>query len=287
MILSEKQYVAGLLDADGCIRLARQKVKNKNRYDYSPRVYITNKSKRLMDYVKETFGGNYSLNKDNKNGDDWYLWYMSSRSHIVPFLNEILPYLYIKKEQAIKLLEYCNSGILPPSQREDLFFKIKRLKSTGSVTTETYRDFLQEHPNYVAGFFDGEGYVGVQKTILPKTIRYQLAVSITNNEVNALNAYTALYGGAVSKKGDDSDTYLWYPTNRNQIKAILSDLSPNLVLKKEQVKLGLEYCEIPLHAQVPEKREALYQELQKAKQSKIQSELTGDRESAPMETLAA
>src|ERR1035441_11051748 len=99
-----RSYMAGVFDAEGCIRIATHKRGNKTYFE--SKIYLSNKSRALMQWAVLHFGGNFSLNKNNKAGQDWYIWYLQSFPSVVIFLKTILPYLKYKREQAEVLIEF-------------------------------------------------------------------------------------------------------------------------------------------------------------------------------------
>lgn len=86
-------YVAGILDGEGCVGFSR------TRKSIYPRVFIVNTYLPLLEKLKEQFGGDInplSLRKENwKQGWAW----RSSWSKSVKFLEDIYPYIFIKKNQ--------------------------------------------------------------------------------------------------------------------------------------------------------------------------------------------
>lgn len=103
-------YIAGLVDADGCIRLHPS---NKGKYrKYYPRVQITNTCRELMDALVEQFGGAIhgpkrrtdGIRNSTKDCWDWRITGDKCRQ----LLSNMIPFLFIKKEKAIKVLNQDN-----------------------------------------------------------------------------------------------------------------------------------------------------------------------------------
>lgn len=104
-------------------------------------------------------------------------------------------------------------------------------------------------PAYIAGFFDGEGCVGVYNRNGAKNgpQRYfVLCVSIAqagdDGRVLLLELKTK-YGGSVSSKKTSGGTkvmWQWY-TSADKAAAFLRDIQPHLRLKSEQVAVALEF----------------------------------------------
>jgi hypothetical protein len=98
------EYLAGLVDGEGCIRLHPS---NKGKYrKYYPRLQVTNTYKPILDMLVDQYGG--AVHSDTKSRKenwkvkhDWRITGDKARE----LLNQLLPYLIIKKEKAIEVLQ--------------------------------------------------------------------------------------------------------------------------------------------------------------------------------------
>jgi len=95
--LSETAYVAGIVDGEGTINIARAKT----RKSYQVRMSVGSTSRRLVDYLLRTFGGNSTARKvlSNPKAKDQWCWYLNGYE-AVTLLLEIRPFLVIKPLQA-------------------------------------------------------------------------------------------------------------------------------------------------------------------------------------------
>ena len=91
-------YMAGILDGEGYIAVPK---------DGKPRITITSTSLDLLVWVTNNFGGNFYPNKPHKSRkkESWQ-WKTGKKSVIENILLEALPYLIVKKSDAIKVLKY-------------------------------------------------------------------------------------------------------------------------------------------------------------------------------------
>lgn len=280
-----KSYMAGIFDAEGCARIATHKRGDKTYYE--PKVYLSNKSRAVMQWSVLHFGGSFVRNVNNKAGEDWFIWYLQSFPTVVSFLKTILPYLKYKREQAEVLIEFIeNRNNLSEVQKNEYLKKLKELKQHGSVTTETNSSYLKAEPAYMAGFFDGEGCIRVNKTLSRGVICYHLIATVANNDRSILDSYKEIYGGDVRKKGK-RECFSWSLFNKNIIEKFLLDILPYLVVKREEALAAMEYIRLGVKKHCPEKREELYQKLVALKKLKTQSELHSNMQSAPAEMLIA
>lgn len=104
----ELAYMAGILDGEGTITIARAQetalVKRK-KPAYIPHVKVCNTNKELMDWVHRTFGGR--MNNERPATARWStLYYVRWNCRKAQtFLELMLPFLRIKKLQALLVLE--------------------------------------------------------------------------------------------------------------------------------------------------------------------------------------
>jgi len=126
---AEKGYLAGIIDGEGCIMLARRKPKGKSDPVYAVYVGIGNTSTKLLEWLNEKLPGRsyvQSVSKSRIGTKPGYSWIISGNRQCIAFLEEIEPYLIIKKEQAKLLIEgYVH---LSPQERENLWMRLREIK---------------------------------------------------------------------------------------------------------------------------------------------------------------
>ena len=94
-------WAAGIVDGEGYIGIYPRK----DFDSYHTEVTVANTDKKMVDKLKSLWGGVVFLRKSR--GDkykDIFEWQIKHRG-IVPFLKNILPFLVVKKEKALLLLE--------------------------------------------------------------------------------------------------------------------------------------------------------------------------------------
>jgi hypothetical protein len=104
---AEKGYLAGLIDGEGCINIA----KNQGRY-YVLQVITAQTNEYLLDYWhKKTGIGSLHLMKRSKSGEnDSAKWHWHCANNQAKALLEIIrPYLVLKCEEARVALEYVKT----------------------------------------------------------------------------------------------------------------------------------------------------------------------------------
>src|ERR1019366_7280555 len=147
-------YAAGLVDGEGTITVCRSEydsvVKNRNNKVYHHigfhvKVSIKNTDERLMKWLQSRFGGEYYTDESSlKKNPTWkpsFVWHHAAKDK-EPFLLAILPYLIIKKEQAILALEFIRLGynVRCPEKRQELYEKILALNQRGKPVETITQD---------------------------------------------------------------------------------------------------------------------------------------------------
>jgi hypothetical protein len=100
---------------------------------------------------------------------------------------------------------------------------------------------------YIAGFFDGEGCIGINK--ISEKRQHRVEVQITNTCKEQLEACSFFYGGNVyhvnrKKEAHYKDVFGWIIADK-QAELFLKDVMPFLVTKKEQARIALKYRSLP------------------------------------------
>lgn len=122
---------------------------------------------------------------------------------------------------------------------------------------------------YLAGFFDGEGYVGIHKT----GGRYALRVSVTQLDPRPPILFQQRYGGNIHRAPDKRGfrALIVWTLVAGRAAAMLEEIRPLLVVKADQVDAALEFqrrMSSPVTDRASEivERERLYQLVRDLKQ---------------------
>ena len=98
---TDKAYIAGLLDGEGCIGIDRIKSKNKTwEYDFRIRIVITNKDENVICWLKCVTGIGCAYIHGGRYKENWNIihrWQAVSEK-AREFLLAVRPYLRIKKD---------------------------------------------------------------------------------------------------------------------------------------------------------------------------------------------
>jgi len=103
----DRAYLAGFLDADGAI-MATIERHHEKRYGYRVRVNakISQKSRAVLDLFQNQFKIGH-VKRDRTTYD----WEIRDQVHVQQFITLLLPYLRVKRPQAIQALKICSMHI--------------------------------------------------------------------------------------------------------------------------------------------------------------------------------
>lgn len=99
---TDKAYLAGIVDGEGCINIG-EKISSKS-------IRILNTDKNLIEWLSMIFNSpitiRYPKSDDIYNRKIYYSTHILRHNDMIEFLKLILPYLRIKKELAIRSIDY-------------------------------------------------------------------------------------------------------------------------------------------------------------------------------------
>ena len=150
-------YLAGIVDGEGTITIGRSEntAEKKGKYrhgqvytsvGFSVKASVKNTDLRLMKWLKKRFGGEFYKDTTNRNPNwkDAYVWFHAAESK-QEFLLSILPYLIIKRDQALVALEFLRLGSdRNPEKRQGLYEKIVALNQRGKLVETNTLDSSNE-----------------------------------------------------------------------------------------------------------------------------------------------
>ena len=108
-----------------------------------------------------------------------------------------------------------------------------------------------ERKAYIAGLIDGEGYVGMVKTITRPTVAPNTYVLVPRIQVkmcdrDGIDLAHEIFGGSIycrKANGNNRATWTWQVTNKKNVKSCLKLLAPYLMIKKHQADCVLKFLE--------------------------------------------
>jgi len=104
-------YSAGFFDGEGCCTITSTKASATRRAYHRPRVAVVNTVyASLLQYYKRWGGSICKVSHSENKHKDCYIWSIYSARKVKRFIIDILPYLRIKRKQALLLLAFCDTG---------------------------------------------------------------------------------------------------------------------------------------------------------------------------------
>lgn len=139
-------YLAGIVDGEGCLTIGAGR-RQSGVVNYNSVVCVGNTDPRLIKWLHQNFGGKYySVNKPSSQSKTPYVWRLLKHKEQELLLLAILPYLIVKRERALILLEFVRlPRTADSSGRQTLFDKLTALNKRGiGVSTNTQDDSGEE-----------------------------------------------------------------------------------------------------------------------------------------------
>lgn len=99
---AELAYIAGFIDADGCIGTQQVKGRSGKIHRY-PTLSASQKTKEVLVFVQHILGGQITIRPGNPKGlstTPTYVWRLTGKERILEALQRLLPYLIVKHEKA-------------------------------------------------------------------------------------------------------------------------------------------------------------------------------------------
>jgi len=93
----QKAYLAGFVDADGCVSIASG--------GYSPLVRVVNTNLEVIELIQSWAGGTYYSEPRSKKVMHGLYW--CSRRSVLELLLPIMPYMVVKHRQADLVTDFC------------------------------------------------------------------------------------------------------------------------------------------------------------------------------------
>lgn len=100
---------------------------------------------------------------------------------------------------------------------------------------------------YLQGFFDGEGYIGVVIGKSKRTLQLYPRLMVVNTHKPSLVLFQDFFNlGTIAPRKKPTKTnhkqaYQWYVQDSDGVQKVLTTLEPGLLQKKEQAQLMLEF----------------------------------------------
>jgi hypothetical protein len=259
-------YMGGAMDGDGHFGITAHPY-------VAATIDLVGESRQLMNWTVEHFGGTFKKNTI-PSGKDFYRWDMYGKNARIQFLDELIPYLVIKHEQAKIIREFLNidRGNYNPELRYSFVEKIRASRASGSVETDM-QGSLKIASSYTAGLIDTDGHIRIcELKNGPCAGKIRTGIEVVNICKPALSLLQREYGGSLLKKTDSINSqnwhqrYRWIVTSRKEQERVLLSVIPYLIVKRDRAISLLEHLRSEM---------------------KIQPDTMGDHGREPAEMLAS
>ena len=232
-------YAAGFIDGDGSV------------FVQAPDdilVCAANSHREVLEPFKRSFGGSIGPSRSDLRNPSWRpmnTW-VKAINKTGSFLKVLEPHLILKKQQAklgLELVRRKSVDVRTPfgwrygwssmsarerEEREKIKSKISKLNNLSCTCPHTGTPSLE----YLAGFFDAEGCVGVYKY---KKTAHRIQVNVSNRCPWILKQFQKRFRGCF---GRGNAVWQWQTSSR-LAQEFLELLIPFLVLKKDRAKSAL------------------------------------------------
>ena len=237
-VISEK-YVAGLFDSDGHINWSRI------REGVNPRFNLCISQlawkSEVLEMLKGSFGGTvyYTEERNPNESAEWKL----SAQESYNLLRRIHKYLVIKRDYIEWALSMI-AGKLEIDSKE--FNRLRKEKR------DTRTKFTHNYPTtkWLAGYFDGDGTVGVSNINKDNTAIIRFSVTAHKKDSIGIELIQKAFGGRFTDTSKDRTCYQWtlYLSASNSAAGIkfLEHFSDYCVIKKDQLLAVKQYLNAEL-----------------------------------------
>lgn len=300
-------FLAGLVDGDGTMSIRFSPGKG---YQFTLGVYST--SRTAMNWLVDIFGGQFRKLPTKGNRKQKYEWYTSSPS----VLCEISPFLLIKRVQAVAAQNFFSLGSeRNPEAREEIMREISAANKYYEPVAEKYEVSSHVEPTkedwaYLAGLFDAEGSFEIHsKKGASGYTNFCSVARISNTDARIFPWLVERFGGNYHRNPRDTrDEGVWAiqeprgKVGRKERERKFLAILPHLIIKRERAVLLLEWVRHCAEWSFIQKYECFKEmrrmnhrgKTQEANMSglsvrgdKIESDLHGDMQCAPVVTLEA
>lgn len=118
----EWAYIAGIIDGEGYLRIEKRIARDKRGSSGYTRVYllpyigVSNTDEELMKWLHKRLGGSYIRNGMTTRQRPMYNLIINTVGRVYPVLQQVMPYLIIKRRHAEVLQAFCKNRLVRQKQ---------------------------------------------------------------------------------------------------------------------------------------------------------------------------
>lgn len=148
-------YLAGLFDGEGCFRIQKSFTENDRATHkvtnpvYHAQLVIGMVDKDAVSMFSEVFGQGYVREERVPNRRSIWRWALTGRHNIQFVVEALLPYLRVKRPQALTVLDFVTGWRTPYNRRlgtdpeeiqrrEEAYQTVRKLNAVGAAATTEY-----------------------------------------------------------------------------------------------------------------------------------------------------
>lgn len=236
-------YAAGYIDGDGCFSIRGEPYKNRTSSKYPAALIIASVNPEVLYWLSSMLGGSIQHKKNSTPTRKSVYYFHLKKKEAIPFVQDIIPYLVEKIEEAKTFVEFAESKSM--KDRNDLIEKMKRLKNSTNLVSANLKPEFEATRNtinpseydfaYLAGFIDAECNLGIQK-YKPKdrpNYVYKIMLQCNNTKAPVFKWILERFGGQIhfieraTKESSRRNQFTWRLTGL-ALSNILSKIHPFL-----------------------------------------------------------
>lgn len=233
------EYLSGIFDAEGYVRIRKTKSKNSKNYNYTPEVRLYMCDYSIVKHLAVIY--NLDIKKDQRGRHKKTAYHVTlgvRKLRECTFIQDFLPYL---NEKRLQLQEVSNllSGV---KSKEQCYQDYMIAKKTFDHSIEGVLSY-----KYLAGIIDGDGWLSMFNAGKSRSIYNNFSVGI-QQRYRPMIEYMTKFGGSNVHKckiynyQSHVQTWSWQCTTV-EILPLLKNIEPYLIEKKEKCQLLINYIE--------------------------------------------
>lgn len=235
-------YAAGAMEGDGSFYIC---CRGGKYIKYVAGAGIGKSSKELADFFVSAFSGTVNIRRDQ------HRWSISSSVRMIPFLEAVIPYLQMKKDRAIFLLDWLKQGM---PNKEFAYSRMKELnEETCKETCISIGDSIDEDPikwAYIGGLMDTDGSFMISKRIGHNGMvnpNYIAKISYGEKDARIPSFIRTIFPlGVIALKNNDGcvgGRFVWELVIKKDMCAFINRVLPFLKVKKQNAEILLNFCD--------------------------------------------
>lgn len=218
-----KNYLGGFFDGDGNITI--EKLKDSG---YCLRIKFFQSDENWIDTIKTYYPFLKKTNNSRKSENSRIQYELrAAGKQIEPLVDDLLKYSILKYEQLLYAKKYFSLINVKDktAEKEEIYKKLKELKKCSNL-----KPYERLNKQYISGFFDAEGSIGVYSSTLRVKITQKSDTVILQKIADMYNNKNKIDNYAISFYGKNSCE-------------LLNDLSEYCIYKKPQILAALDYTD--------------------------------------------